>query len=91
MTTAPNSAILDPVTNPALTVAPQSKEDTTTVSYTHLTAKVVFTLNNAHLWDGVDDPFLYTVSAKLDNGEETSARFGCRKFEICLLYTSRCV
>ena len=26
MTTAPNSAILDPVTNPALTVAPQSKE-----------------------------------------------------------------
>ena len=46
------------------------------------TAKVVFTLNNAHLWDGVDDPFLYTVSAKLDNGEETSARFGCRKFEI---------
>ena len=45
------------------------------------TAKVVFTLNNAHLWDGVEDPFLYTVSAKLDNGEETSARFGCRKFE----------
>ena len=46
------------------------------------TAKVVFTLNNAHLWDGVEDPFLYVVSAKLDNGEETSARFGCRKFEI---------
>ena len=46
------------------------------------TAKAVFTLDNARLWDGVDDPFLYTVSAKLDNGEETSARFGCRKFEI---------
>ena len=45
------------------------------------TAKAVFTLHDAHLWDGVDDPFLYTVSAKLDNGEETSARFGCRKFE----------
>ena len=45
------------------------------------TAKAVFTLDNAHLWDGVDDSFLYTVSAKLDNGEETSARFGCRKFE----------
>ena len=27
MTTAPNSAILDPVTNPVLTVAPQSKAD----------------------------------------------------------------
>ena len=46
------------------------------------TAKAVFTLNHAHLWDGVEDPFLYTVSAKLDNGEEASARFGCRKFEI---------
>ena len=46
------------------------------------TAKAVFTLNDAHLWDGIDDPFLYTVSAKLDNGEEDSARFGCRKFEI---------
>ena len=29
MTTAPNSAILDSVTNPVLTVAPQNKEDTT--------------------------------------------------------------
>ena len=45
------------------------------------TAKAVFTLHDAHLWDGVEDPFLYTVSAKLDNGEEASARFGCRKFE----------
>ena len=45
------------------------------------TAKAVFTLHDAHLWDGVDDPFLYTVSAKLDNGEKASARFGCRKFE----------
>ena len=45
------------------------------------TAKAVFTLHNAHLWDGVEDPFLYIVSAKLDNGEEASARFGCRKFE----------
>ena len=44
-------------------------------------AKAVFTLDHAHLWDGVDDPFLYTVSAKLGNGEEASARFGCRKFE----------
>ena len=46
------------------------------------TAKAVFTLHDAHLWDGVEDPFLYTVSAKLGNGEEASARFGCRKFEI---------
>lgn len=45
-------------------------------------AKAVFTLEHAHLWDGVEDPFLYTVTASLENGEETSARFGCRKFEI---------
>ena len=45
-------------------------------------AKAVFTLEHVHLWDGVDDPYLYSVTAKLDNGEMTSARFGCRKFEI---------
>ena len=46
------------------------------------TAKVVFTLENARLWNGLDDPYLYTVTASLDNGETQSARFGCRKFEI---------
>jgi len=46
------------------------------------TAKAVFKLEKAHLWDGLNDPYLYTVTAKLDNGEESSARFGCRKFDI---------
>lgn len=46
------------------------------------TAKAVFTLENARLWNGLDDPYLYTVTASLDNGEMQSARFGCRKFEI---------
>lgn len=46
------------------------------------TAKAVFTLENARLWNGLDDPYLYTVTASLDNGETKSARFGCRKFEI---------
>ena len=46
------------------------------------TAKAVFTLENAHLWDGLDDPYLYTLTAALDNGESQSVRFGCRKFEI---------
>ena len=43
-------------------------------------------LKNVHLWDGLDDPYLYTVTAKLlKNGEvldEISARFGCREFHI---------
>ena len=46
------------------------------------TARAVFTLEHARLWDGLDDPYLYTVTAQLDNGETETARFGCRKFEI---------
>ncbi|MFR4666754.1 MAG: hypothetical protein ACLT8A_08130, partial [Subdoligranulum sp.] len=45
-------------------------------------ARAVFTLEHTHLWDGLDDPYLYTVTARLDNGETETARFGCRKFEI---------
>ena len=43
-------------------------------------------LKNVHLWDGPDDPYLYTVTAKLvKNGgvvDEISNRFGCREFHI---------
>ena len=39
-----------------------------------------FTIENVHLWDGLDDPYLYTASAKLPSGDEVSARFGCRTF-----------
>lgn len=35
-------------------------------------AQSVFTLENVHLWDGVNDPFLYTVSAKLDSGMKSA-------------------
>ena len=45
-------------------------------------ARAVFTLEHARLWDGLDDPYLYTVTARLVNGETETARFGCRKFEI---------
>ena len=40
----------------------------------------VFVIENVRLWDGVDDPFLYTATAKLPGGDEISARFGCRVF-----------
>lgn len=43
-------------------------------------------IKDVHLWDGVDDPFLYTAVAKLIvDGEaldEVKTRFGCRTFEI---------
>lgn len=45
-------------------------------------AKAEFTIENAHLWDGVEDPYLYTATASLPSGDSVSARFGCRKFEI---------
>ena len=41
-------------------------------------ARAVFTLKDVHLWDGVDDPYLYTVTAELGSGDKVSARFGCR-------------
>ncbi len=39
-----------------------------------------FVIENVHLWDGVDDPYLYTATAKLTSGDEVSTRFGCRVF-----------
>lgn len=45
-------------------------------------AQAVFTIRNVHLWDGVDDPYLYIAIAALDSGDEISTHFGCRKFEV---------
>ena len=45
-------------------------------------AEATFVIEDAHLWDGLDDPWLYTVQAALDSGDMISARFGCREFHI---------
>ncbi len=49
-------------------------------------AAALFRVKNAHLWNGVKDPYLYTMKAELLEGETVldtvSARFGCRSFEI---------
>ena len=49
-------------------------------------AKIEFELAQAHLWDGLKDPYLYTAEAKLTDAEgneadTVSARFGCRTME----------
>ncbi len=48
--------------------------------------KVSFTVENAHLWHGRKDPYLYTAKVSLtEDGkvlDNVSARFGCRFFEI---------
>lgn len=36
-----------------------------------------FSIENVHLWDGVDDPYLYTAAAEF-GVDAVSARFGCR-------------
>ncbi len=38
-----------------------------------------FKLDNPHLWDGTEDPYLYTVTARLPGGDEVSTHFGVRK------------
>jgi len=45
-------------------------------------AQTVFTIENVHLWDGVNDPYLYTAKAVLESGDEVSTRFGCREFRM---------
>ena len=58
--------------------AGQSKTVPSTKGY----ARAEFTIENVHLWDGIDDPYLYTATATLPSGDSVSARFGCRVFEI---------
>lgn len=41
-------------------------------------AAVRFEIPNVHLWDGRNDPYLYTASARLDSGDAVQTRFGCR-------------
>jgi len=43
-------------------------------------------IKNVHKWDGLDDPFLYTATAKLIKDgvvlDEVSDRFGCREYYV---------
>ena len=45
-----------------------------------------YVIENAHLWHGVKDPYLYSAEVTLIQGEKeidkVSSRFGCRSFEI---------
>lgn len=45
-------------------------------------ATAVFSIPDVHLWDGVDDPYLYTATAQLASGDTVSTRYGCRSFRI---------
>ncbi len=45
-------------------------------------AEALFLLENVRLWDGVEDPYLYTATASLASGDQISARFGCRTIAV---------
>lgn len=45
-------------------------------------ATTIFSIPDVHLWDGVDDPYLYTATAQLSSGDAVSTRYGCRSFRI---------
>lgn len=45
-------------------------------------AQAEFVIENVHLWDGVDDPYLYTAKAFLENRDSVTTRFGCREYHI---------
>lgn len=44
----------------------------------HAQAEIV--IEQVHLWDGLNDPYLYTACASLPGGDEVHTRFGCRQF-----------
>ena len=45
-------------------------------------AQAEFVIENVHLWDGINDPYLYTARASLTSGDTVSTRFGCRAFHM---------
>ena len=66
------------ITGEAASVTFSTAGQTFTVPVENGHASAVFTLENVHLWDGIEDPYLYTVTASLDSGDSISVRYGCR-------------
>ena len=44
-------------------------------------AKAEFIIEDVHLWDGIDDPYLYEMRVSIENDERCVA-YGCRTYEI---------
>ena len=45
-------------------------------------AEFEFEIKDAHLWDGIGDPYLYTAEAALESGDSVCVRFGLREVRI---------
>jgi len=66
------------VTGTAQSVQFTLGEETLSAPVTDSKAEGTFKLENVHLWDGVNDPYLYKMQATLDSGDAVEANFGCR-------------
>ncbi len=64
----------------------KDSDGNTVISSEILSAECELTIDNAHLWNGVKDPYLYTAVATIvREGKEidsVSTRFGCRSYVI---------
>ena len=56
------------------------ESESKTVSVVDGHAEATFELEHVHLWDGVDDPYLYHAKAELSSVDVTETTFGCRSF-----------
>ena len=45
-------------------------------------ATAQFHLDPVHLWDGIEDPYLYKMKVTLSSGDEIASRYGCRSYKI---------
>jgi len=45
-------------------------------------ATATISLNPVHLWNGLKDPYLYTLKAVSESGDEVIVRFGCRRYAL---------
>ena len=70
------------VAGPGSSVTFEVNGDSITSSVTERHAQAEFVIENVHLWDGINDPYLYTAYAALESGDCISTRFGCREFHM---------
>ena len=71
------------ITGPAMDVTFTIDDQDLTITPIDGYAKAKFTIEGVRLWDGLVDPYLYTATAILANGDKISTRFGCRSFRVC--------
>ena len=70
------------VSGSASSVSFEVNSETKSSPVTDNHAQAEFVIENVHLWDGLNDPYLYTATASLTSGDTISTRFGCREFHI---------